>query len=302
MVSYFDDATEWKQHVEQTIPGTSITTTPDFEHGVFRSSQLGSVMVNEVAASSHCVKTEPSADSMPQISATIVLEGEVTIEQGGTRTLRAGEGILLSSTMPTSLQFQGAYRIIFALIPAESIGFEALTERRVFRANDPTERLLFDYIRSLPVAVPSMTIEQQQQASVVLVQMIRLINRANREVAAVVAQPSRIIKALRYINEHLLDPDLSPARVAAAQKVSRRFLDRLFASSGTTLNRTIWEHRLQRAAVLLRDPNQHAKTVLSIALSSGFQSASHFSTAFRNRFGQSPQEWRAQPPADIAPT
>ncbi len=54
-------------------------------------------------------------------------------------------------------------------------------------------------------------------------------------------------------------------------------------------HRHVQHLRIQTAKAMLRDTD---KTILDIALSCGFGSASHFAAAFRQRFLQSPTEYR----------
>jgi transcriptional regulator GlxA family with amidase domain len=51
--------------------------------------------------------------------------------------------------------------------------------------------------------------------------------------------------------------------------------------------------RLGRAYGQLRDPLHQHRRVFEIALNAGFASMSHFSGAFRHRFGLSPSDLRA---------
>ncbi|TWS99826.1 helix-turn-helix domain-containing protein [Reyranella sp. CPCC 100927] len=73
---------------------------------------------------------------------------------------------------------------------------------------------------------------------------------------------------------------------------SPRYLNKLFASEDTSVARFIWEERLQRAARMLGNPAR--LPITTVGLDSGFSTMSHFSRAFRDRFGLSPRGYRAQ--------
>ncbi|MEM9861524.1 MAG: helix-turn-helix domain-containing protein [Myxococcota bacterium] len=102
---------------------------------------------------------------------------------------------------------------------------------------------------------------------------------------------SRYERALTYIRVRVGDPELTPDRVAANQGISRRHLDALFAKAGSTIARTILSCRLEHAAMLLSQ-SPSSCPVLTIAIDSGFKSASHFSRAFRLRYGIAPTAFR----------
>jgi AraC family transcriptional regulator, positive regulator of tynA and feaB len=97
-------------------------------------------------------------------------------------------------------------------------------------------------------------------------------------------------EARRYIAEHLSDPDLGPASIARAHAVSVRTLHEVFEAAGESVSALIRRQRLRRAyADLSRSADDQ---VITIALRWGFQSASHFSRAFRHEFGVSPRDVR----------
>lgn len=74
------------------------------------------------------------------------------------------------------------------------------------------------------------------------------------------------------------------------QIISRRELERLFKKYLQAVpSRYYLDLRLQQARRLLRDSDRPAG---EIALATGFSSAAHFSTAYRNHFGVSPREER----------
>jgi AraC-like DNA-binding protein len=87
-----------------------------------------------------------------------------------------------------------------------------------------------------------------------------------------------------FIEDHLADPALGAAWVAAATGISERHLSRVFAADGTTLPRHVLSRRLQLAYAMLADPAP-GRTVADVAARCGFTSAAYFSHAFRARFG-----------------
>lgn len=95
----------------------------------------------------------------------------------------------------------------------------------------------------------------------------------------------KLVRVLETMETTLEDP-LSSAELAEIVHLSQRQLERLFRLH---LKRSIGEHyrelRLRRAQNMLA---QSSLSVLEVAVSCGFVSASHFSRAFRARFGYPP--------------
>jgi len=104
-----------------------------------------------------------------------------------------------------------------------------------------------------------------------------------------------------FIQQHLGDPRLSPAMVAAAHHMSLRSLHQLFHDEGLTVASWIRRRRLERCRRDLADPALAARPVAAIAARWGFTSAADFSRAFRAVHGLTPSEYRvsasASPPS-----
>ncbi len=81
--------------------------------------------------------------------------------------------------------------------------------------------------------------------------------------------------ARSFIEDHLADPGLGAARVAAAVAISERHLSRVFADGGTTLPRHILSRRLQLGYAMLADPARAGLTVADVAAACGFASAAY---------------------------
>jgi AraC-like DNA-binding protein len=98
----------------------------------------------------------------------------------------------------------------------------------------------------------------------------------------------------RFINDHLSDPGLGAAKIAAAADISVRHLHRLFSSASRTLGDCIRTRRLEQCWNDLANPRLRSKTITEIAFSWGFSDSAHFSRSFRRHFGISPRIFRAQ--------
>jgi AraC-like DNA-binding protein len=95
-----------------------------------------------------------------------------------------------------------------------------------------------------------------------------------------------------YIDMHLADPDLSPKRIAAANRISLRYLYKLFLHAKCAVNEWIRERRLARCAEALVSPAQANRNIAEIAYAWGFNDLSHFNRMFKRRFGVSPRGYR----------
>ncbi|MDN3524726.1 GlxA family transcriptional regulator [Halomonas sabkhae] len=101
--------------------------------------------------------------------------------------------------------------------------------------------------------------------------------------------PQSLVDAVSLMESNIEEP-LTTHELAEHLGISRRQLERLFKKYLQAVpSRYYLNLRLQKARRLLRDSDRPAG---DIALQTGFSSAAHFSTAYRNHFGMTPREER----------
>ncbi|MFD9725282.1 helix-turn-helix domain-containing protein [Streptomyces sp. NPDC059072] len=104
-----------------------------------------------------------------------------------------------------------------------------------------------------------------------------------------------------YIEEHLMDPDLSPESIARAHHISVRYLQKLFQNDRSTVSQWVRRRRLEFCRLELGRSNRRI-TMAAVAHRWGFSSPSHFSRTFRGAYGMSPSEWQALATSAFTPT
>lgn len=104
-----------------------------------------------------------------------------------------------------------------------------------------------------------------------------------------------------YIEEHLMDPDLSPESIARAHHISVRYLQKLFQNDGSTVSQWVRRRRLEFCRLELGRSSRRI-TMAAVAHRWGFSSPSHFSRTFRGAYGMSPSEWQALATSALATT
>jgi AraC family transcriptional activator of tynA and feaB len=106
------------------------------------------------------------------------------------------------------------------------------------------------------------------------------------------AVSARKLQAKRYIDAHLREPDLTPCKVAEALGISPRYLRMLFCGGNESASRYILRRRLEECARQLSSALWRGRTITEIAFALGFNSAAHFTRAFRDEFGVTPSKFR----------
>ncbi len=114
------------------------------------------------------------------------------------------------------------------------------------------------------------------------------------ELSAVIK--GRQADVVRYIEDRLRDPKLSPASVAEGLRISPRYLRTVFAGTGEKVSAYIIRRRLEECAKQIRNPAWAGHTLTEIAFAWGFNSAAHFTRTFHEQFGMAPREYRRVAP------
>ncbi len=104
-----------------------------------------------------------------------------------------------------------------------------------------------------------------------------------------------------HIEEHLMDPDLSPESIARAHHISVRYLQKLFQNDGSTVSHWVRQRRLEFCRLELGRSSRRV-TMAAVAHRWGFSSPSHFSRTFRGAYGMSPSAWQALATSAFATT
>ncbi len=107
---------------------------------------------------------------------------------------------------------------------------------------------------------------------------------------------ARRVYVRRYIETHLQDSELNPARVAAAFRVSGRRARAIFEAEGEGMSAYILRRRLEECARWLRDPRCIKRSISEIAFTWGFNSLGSFCRAFKTKYHVTPGEFRASAP------
>ena len=93
-----------------------------------------------------------------------------------------------------------------------------------------------------------------------------------------------------YILANYVDPDCTPAAVAAYVKIDRTYLYKLFKKeTGVSVGEYIIKYRIERACLMLK---RSELSVKNIAIAVGFMDQLYFSRVFKKYMNTSPSNYR----------
>ncbi len=237
-------------------------------------------------------------DGMDHCLVQIYLEGE-THGLWGTRAhsaARTGDVLFLDAAQIVESKVSDFSNLTLMIPRALLVPYLGSPERfhgSILTRESATGCLLGEHLRMLWTLLPDLPAEQAPAVGSGLVDLIGLYFRANQHAFSLDNAPDAGL-ALRevirgYIEGVLEQRDVGPERLAARYGVSRSTLYSLFKPLGG-VSRYIWNRRLHRAHAEILAAGGGHRNITAIALRFGFNDASHFSRAFRERFGYRPSE------------
>lgn len=107
-------------------------------------------------------------------------------------------------------------------------------------------------------------------------------------------------RVMLAIERRLHDPDLTAGRIARAEGISERYLQKLFEQNGVSFGQYLRDRRLERARAALIAPADSHAPVADVAYRCGFADAANFNRLFKERFGAPPGAFRSQHAGKLA--
>ncbi|MFC4949397.1 helix-turn-helix domain-containing protein [Pseudonocardia sp. GCM10023141] len=271
--------------------------------GDIKVDSLATLELSQVTATAQHVRRTPSliaATAEDYFLVSIQTRGVGLISQDDrTAELHPGDFALYDSTRPYALRFDGDFQQYVLMLPGPTLrsqlrGAPALTARSV-RGARGAGHLMIEMIRTLAADIAVL---EPAAAAAVAQSVEHIVVAGLSSLAADEPVPEPSLAARREQvkavgRAHLRDPGLTVAAIAAQLHTSVSTLHRAFAGEPTSIAEWIWAQRLDAVRADLCDPTLRHRTISDLAFAWGFVDASHFSRAFRARFGCTAREVRA---------
>lgn len=265
-------------------------------HGEIDTSYAGSLKLSTVTTRNvnlFRTRQEISSGNDAWFYTVFQLAGQADIEQDDRQVkLQTGDMTLIDASRPCSILWQQTSRQVSLLLPRQLLenqlrgsGISVATRLdKSLPMVQLSQRLLHESMSS-----PQLSASESEAALDAMVCLLRPMLH-QREVA-----PSRrekqFQKIMTLIDDAIQEEHLRPEWLADETGMSVRSLYRLFADKGLVVAQYIKNRRLDLCAQALQRAPDDEK-LAGIGYRWGFSDHSHFSTAFKQRFGISPGEYR----------
>ncbi|MFM0220706.1 AraC-like ligand-binding domain-containing protein [Paraburkholderia dipogonis] len=244
----------------------------------------------------HIARSENDA-----IKVIVPLSGAISVSQDGHEAqVRAGQFFVIDPAKPYEESITEDLHFIWLHVPRASVTaqigrIEAVTATALGNET-PYARLSMNYVLSLSKVWDDMTGDAGAHANSVALDLLTMAFWERTQQVRLhtsVHRTALFQRAKSFIDEHLADPSLTLAGVAAALDISTRHVRELLAEGGVSYRRYVLEQRLARCAKDLADPCMAHRTVTDIGYSWAFFDSAHFSKAFKAAYGISPRDYRS---------
>ncbi|WP_433662638.1 helix-turn-helix domain-containing protein [Nocardia sp. CA-128927] len=212
----------------------------------------------------------------------------------------AGQLLIMDLDLPYQIDWPGGQGVAM-FVSREQLGLSIETIHAALRRpqHSPLYRFLANQIALTADSID--TLESDAGAPVLgdaCVELVRafLMSAATQgnEDGTALPQDILLTQIREYIRRQLSDPDLNAAAIARAHNISLRYLYKVCARAGLSLEKAIITQRLERVQSDLARPDLQYQTIAAIAYSHGFRDPSHFTRRFRAAYGMTPREWRRE--------
>jgi AraC-like DNA-binding protein len=242
-------------------------------------------------------------DACP-LSIYVPLNGELNLSQAGReRCVRPGELSFVDGGRPYDQGVPGDLDFVWLHVPKDRLSsrfgrVEALAGLTL-ESHDPRNpytRLAVDFIRSVAGMADRLDGENARRIADQVLDLVAMAVEHDIGMAPTDRDTRRAATlhyARTFMERNLADSELSLEKVAAALKVSPRYLSGLFSDAETPYRTWLRERRLEQCARALATPQFAHRSLTDIAHSWGFADSAHFSRCFKQRYGLSLGDYRA---------
>jgi AraC-like DNA-binding protein len=231
------------------------------------------------------------------INVTMTFDGAATVAvDGRSFSLAAGDVLFHAANRATTLRTGAACRMLVLRLPfvrfcgglgGKFSAFHPVADKTA----SPLRDAAWHHVRHVLPALASSSIQTVLHAEQAFISLLAALHaQAQQDPDGRLA--SRSEQLTLALDAMASDPALTVAAVAEALGISVRRVHALLAARGEKFGERLLARRLAIAHAALRLPMHAGLGVAQVGYRAGFNSASHFSRAFRQRYGVSPSAFR----------
>ncbi|PKN71710.1 MAG: AraC family transcriptional regulator [Deltaproteobacteria bacterium HGW-Deltaproteobacteria-12] len=228
---------------------------------------------------------------------TFPSSGSIVVEQNGQRQVSTlGTAVLFDTTLPYRLRCRDFHQAMYVEMPRSMLidrcPADKLSKVLALNFADGLGWALSTFCGLIAADSESLAPGIATHVVSEIADLLALYidsESARKPVDEKLSCKFRLQSLKTYIISRLDDPDLTPGIIARENGISLRYLHYLFKVGGTSVSEWIREQRLKRCHQKLTSAKFEGESITAIAFSLGFNSSSHFTRLFKQKFGMTPR-------------
>ena len=228
-------------------------------------------------------------------------KGSLLVEQSGKQQVSTpGTAVLFDATVPYHLHCRDNTQSIYVEMPRSILidrcPIDKLESVPAFSFADGLGWAVTEFCKLVAFEADSIGNDVAPKVAMEIADLLALCIDAEldcKPTGEILSSKFRLQSLKSYIKSRLDDPDLSLEMIAKDNRISVRYLHYLFKGTGKSVSEWVREQRLERCHQKLTSNKFEGDSITDIAFSLGFNSSSHFTRLFKQKFGMPPR-WARQ--------
>lgn len=238
-------------------------------------------------------------DQQPALWLALLLEGRSTFLACGERVeVARGDMLYGPCGRDSTLELCADFRLLYVRVPTTLLHPGLVDPRRlscgVLRGNASLTRVLAAMLRAVGEELEWLDADDIHPIEVALSEFM-IASLASHHAVHTLGERKRsehFLRICQSIDRQLGDAELSLNTITEQQRVSSRYVQKLFEDAGMSFTGYVRDRRLERCRQELTSPTHRNLSVSEICFRWGFNDAAHFSRSFRAKFEMTPRECR----------
>jgi acetamidase/formamidase/AraC-like DNA-binding protein len=277
-------------------------------HGTVRS-QVSAGGFGFALLSSVAQTLKPAASPAEGLFVILSIDGGARFDvDGAHERVETGDLVLMPPQGRAVLRFESAFRALVVQVPRTALAARLPASASSWTARVTRDaavgRVFSDLLRSIAESIDALAADDLRPLEVALTGFIATSvatqQREARHDGLTSAQAALFARVCSRIDARLGDPELSLAQIAREERVSARYLQKLFEAVGQSFSTWLRMGRLERCRADLVDPLYEKMSISDICFRWGFNDHAHFSRAFRERYHTTPSAFRHEAGLELA--
>ncbi|PLZ02990.1 AraC family transcriptional regulator [Burkholderia sp. WAC0059] len=277
-------------------------------HGTLQSqTSVGGLDLGVLVSDAQTLEPDDSTGDSQWVALNAGGSGALLVD-GRRERIATHDLVYLPARGRASLIFESEFRAVLVRVPQAAISGRLLASSSLHAlridGNTGMGHVFAGFLASLAESIDTLSVNELRSLELALIEFLAASLAARQREAQYnglkPSQSALFSRVCRSIDARLGDPNVSLAMIAAEERVSPRYLQKLFETTGQNFSTYLRVRRLERCRAELVDPLYEKVSISDICFRWGFNDPAHFSRVFREQYQTSPRAFRHEASLELA--